>query len=79
MRNYKKLIFLLFSLVLSNASENSFRGKNKSEVLSGGIPLSFSNMVSEDYEILPSQLNAYRGSYLIIAPDGVVSYLDQFV
>ena len=79
MCNYKKLIFLLFSLVLINAEESSFRGKNKEEVLGSRIPLSFSNMVSENYKILPSQLNAHRGSYLIIAPDGVVNYLGDFV
>ena len=36
-------------------------------------------MVLSQYNILASQINPQRGSYLIIAPDGVVNYLDEFV
>ena len=57
----------------------SFRGKVKEDIIGQQIPLSFINMVSNNYNILPSQINPQRGSYMIIAPDGVVDYLGDFV
>ena len=79
MRNYKQLILISFSVLLLKADANSFRGKSLDQVLGQKIPISFLNMVSNNYEILPSQINPQRGSYLIVAPDGVINYLNDFV
>ena len=78
MRHFNKLI-ISFSLITFLMSEGlSFRGKTESEIISNPIPLSFTNYISKKYDILPQQLNPERGSYLIIAPDGLVEYLNTF-
>lgn len=78
MRHYQKLIlFILISSI--GFSEGSFRGKTKEQLIGQPIPLAFVNMVANEYNILPSQINPQRGSYLIIAPDGVMNYLPDFV
>ena len=77
MRFIKTLILLLSTFLFSN--ESSFRGKDRAEVLSGPIPLAYSHLISEAYNIPLSQLNAQRGSYLIITPDNMISHLDEFV
>ena len=71
------LLFLSFSFLLGEGA--SFRGKTEDQLMGRTIPLSFVNMVSDNYNILPSQINPQRGSYLIIVPDGVMSYLGDFV
>ena len=75
----KKLILLIFSFSLLLSESISFRGYAKDELIGQKIPLSFVNMISNNYNILPSQINPQRGSYMIIAPDGVVGYLGDFV
>ena len=75
----KKLILLIFSFSLLLGESISFRGYAKDELIGQKIPLSFVNMISNNYNILPSQINPQRGSYMIIAPDGVVGYLGDFV
>ena len=76
---FKKLInlFLILNILLS--ADLPFRGSSKDQIITNNIPLAFSNMILSNYDILPSQINPQRGSYLIIAPDGVVNYLDEFV
>ena len=76
---FKKLInlFLILNILLS--ADLPFRGSSKDQIISNNIPLAFSNMILSNYDILPSQINPQRGSYLIIAPDGVVNYLSEFV
>ena len=71
------LFILVFSFTLGESIP--FRGKIKEDLLGQRIPLAFVNMVSNNYNILPSQINPQRGSYMIIAPDGVVNYLNDFV
>ena len=79
MRYYKKLIlFIIISSILFS-KEYSFRGKQKDQIIGTAIPLSFANMVTNNYDILPSQINFQRGSYLIIAPDGLLQYLPNFI
>ncbi len=79
MRYFKKLIYLIFIVYFTEADTMSFRGKSKDQIIGQKVPLSFSYLVSENYNILPSQFNSERGSYLIIAPDGIINYLDDFV
>jgi len=79
MRHTQKLIVSLIACSLLVASETNFRGKSKDQLIGQPIPMAFANMVIDDYNILPSQINPQRGSYMIIAPDGVVNYLSDFV
>ena len=79
MYNIKKLITFLSCVGILIGENLSFRGNTKEQVLSQKIPLAFSHMVLSEYDILSSQINPNRGSYLIIAPDGVVNYLDEFI
>ena len=80
MHHIKKLTLLLtFSLSIPLAGEESFRGKSLDELAGTSIPISFMNLVSNNYDILPSQINPQRGGYLIISPDGIAAYLDDFV
>ncbi len=80
MRNTKKLILSISILsCLITADQQAFRGKTTNQLIGQSIPLSFVNLVSENYNILPSQINPQRGSYLIISPDGVASYLNNFM
>ena len=76
---FKKLVnILIISGVLFGAN-SYFRGYSKDQIISKKIPLAFSNLILSQYDILTSQINPQRGSYLIIAPDGVVNYLGDFV
>ncbi len=77
MRIFKTIAILLFSI--SFAAQSSFRGMNRTDILNGPIPMAFSNIISETYEIPLSQLNAQRGLYLIITPDNMEQYLDELV
>ena len=56
-----------------------FRGKSNEQLMNQPIPLAFANMVANNYNILPSQINPQRGTFLIIAPDGIIQYLGDFV
>ena len=76
---FKKLVYTLLFFGVLLGSSLSFRGNSKDQIIAKKIPLAFSNMVLSQYNILASQINPQRGSYLIIAPDGVVNYLDEFV
>jgi len=77
MRIFKTIAILLFSI--SFASQSSFRGKDRTDILNGPIPLAFSHIISESYDIPLSQLNAQRGTYLIITPDNMEEYLGELV
>ena len=79
MYNIKKLITFLPCVGILIGENLSFRGNTKEQVLSQKIPLAFSHMVLSEYDILSSQINPNRGSYLIIAPDGVINYLEEFI
>jgi len=76
-RIFKTIAILLFSI--SFAAQSSFRGMNRTDILNGPIPMAFSNIISETYEIPLSQLNAQRGLYLIITPENMEQYLDELV
>ena len=76
----KKLVLsLTFLFSILTAGEVTFRGKGLDELAGTSIPLSFMNLIMNNYEILPSQINPQRGSYMIISPDGIAAYLDDFV
>ncbi len=76
----KKLItFLTFSFTILFSDGMSFRGKTADQLIGRSVPLSFVNILTSDYDILPSQITPKRGSYLIISPDGIANYLDDFV
>ena len=75
----KLTLVLIISLSILCAGKASFRGKSLDELAGTSIPISFTNLVSNNYEILPSQINPQRGSYMIISPDGIAAYLDDFV
>ena len=79
MRHTQKLILFLLPFSFLFGEGVSFRGKTKGQLMGQAIPLAFTNMVTTNYNILPSQINPQRGSYMIIAPDGVSSYLADFV
>ena len=80
MHHTKELtLSLILTFSLSSAEGASFRGKTDEELIGTSVPISFVNMVSDNYNILPSQINPQRGSYMIICPDGIVGYLDDFV
>ncbi|MFL3014782.1 MAG: hypothetical protein ACJZ2B_03175, partial [Candidatus Neomarinimicrobiota bacterium] len=69
MHHIKKLtLLLIFSLSIPLTGEESFRGKSLDELAGTSIPISFMNLVSNNYDILPSQINPQRGGYLIISP-----------
>ncbi len=72
-----KAVILFISFL--SANEGSFRGKNLNDVLSGPIPISYSNFISNEYNIPISQLNSQRGSYLIISPDNMMDHLGELV
>ena len=79
--NLKKMYLIIyiisFSFLLGDGV--SFRGKTSEQLMSQPIPLAFANMVMNNYNILPSQINPQRGTFLIIAPDGIIQYLGDFV
>jgi len=79
--NLKKIYLIIyiisFSFLLGDGV--SFRGKTSEQLMSQPIPLAFANMVMNNYNILPSQINPQRGTFLIIAPDGIIQYLGDFV
>ena len=79
--HYTKKLILSLTLLFSipSAGEVTFRGKGLDELAGTTIPLSFMNLIANNYEILPSQINPQRGSYMIISPDGIAAYLDDFV
>ena len=72
-----KTIILFASFLFAN--DGPFRGKSLNDVLSGAIPISYSNFISEQYNIPIGQLNAQRGSYLIISPDNMLDHLGELV
>ena len=55
MYHYKQLILILLSSIILKGDSNSFRGKSKNDVLGQKVPISFVNMISNNYEILPNQ------------------------
>ena len=75
----KLVVSLIFLFSILSAGEVTFRGKGLAELAGTSIPLSFMNLITNNYEILPSQINPQRGSYMIISPDGIAAYLDDFV
>ncbi|MFL2998107.1 MAG: hypothetical protein ACJZ1Q_05105, partial [Candidatus Neomarinimicrobiota bacterium] len=78
MHYYKKLILITIISSFLLSEETQFRGKNKDQLIGSAVPISFVNMITSNYEILPSQLNPQRGSFLIICPDGVAQYMGDF-
>ena len=75
----KKLSIFIIILNIVFANELVFRGKSKERLIGTSVPLAFTKMISQNYNILPSQFNPQRGSFLIISPDGVSNYLGEFV
>ena len=75
----KKLVLTILAVNILFGTNLSFRGNTKDQIIAQKIPLAFSNMILNQYDILDSQINPQRGSYLIIAPDGVTTYLDDFI
>ncbi len=75
----KKLIPFLVIFSFLTANGKNFRGKEKEKLIGNPVPLAFSSMVTDSYDILLSQFTPQRGSFLIVAPDGVSNYLDEFV
>ena len=80
MYHIKKLVIFIFFISLSLSNDRSFRGMNKNEVLRSKIPISFRHLVTQGYDVLPQQLFLNRGSYLIIAREGLVQqgYVEVF-
>ena len=76
----KKLVFFImcFGAVLS--IDNRYRGLEKEQILRSKVPISFAHHIADSYDILPQQLSPVRGSYLIIAREGLVDqgYVDVF-
>ncbi|MGY8764674.1 MAG: hypothetical protein ACKVLE_08070, partial [Fidelibacterota bacterium] len=67
--NLKKMYLIIYILSFSFllGEGKTFRGKTIEQLTSQPIPLAFSNMVMNNYNILPSQINPQRGTFLIIA------------
>ena len=80
MYHIKKLVIFIFFISLSLSNDRAFRGMNKNEVLRSKIPISFRHLVTQGYDVLPQQLFLNRGSYLIIAREGLVQqgYVEVF-
>ncbi|MBT3589611.1 MAG: hypothetical protein HOD28_04540 [Candidatus Marinimicrobia bacterium] len=78
MRIYEKLILTILITSFGFADGITFRGKSVEAMAQETIPLAFQHFVESELD-LPHLTNLNRGSYLIIVPDGLVSYLDQFV
>ena len=74
---FVKALILFISFL--SANEGSFRGKDLNAILSGPIPIAYSNFISNEYNIPISQLNSQRGSYLIISPDNMIDHLGELV
>ena len=76
----KKLIFLFLLFGIAFSGQKTFRGLDKDEILRSKVPMSFSHHIASSYDVLPQQLTAVRGSYLIIAREGLVNqgYVDVF-
>ena len=76
----KKLIFLFLLFGISFSGQKTFRGLDKEDILRSKIPMSFSHHIASSYDVLPQQLTPVRGSYLIIAREGLVNqgYVDVF-
>ena len=75
-----KILILSYTVISLLFGEGvTFRGKTKDQLMGQAIPLAFANMITNNYNILPSQINPQRGSFLIIAPDGIMNYLGDFV
>ena len=76
----KKLIFLFLLFGISFSGQKTFRGLDKDDILRSKIPMSFSHHIASSYDVLPQQLTPVRGSYLIIAREGLVNqgYIDVF-
>ena len=79
MRVTQKLILTILTFSILCGEGISFRGKSKEQLLGQAVPLAFANIIANNYNILPSQINPQRGSYLIIVPDGIMNYLGDFV
>ena len=75
----QKLILTILTFSILCGEGISFRGKSKEQLLGQAVPLAFANIIANNYNILPSQINPQRGSYLIIVPDGIMNYLGDFV
>ena len=76
----KNLVFISVYLGILLSGQKSFRGLEKDHVLQTQVPLSFMHHIASNYDVVPQQLNPVRGSYLIIARDGLVQegYIDYF-
>ena len=77
MRILKTIVILSFSFLF--AAQPTFRGKDRTSILNGPIPMAYSRFIADTYNIPLSQLNPQRGSYLIITPDNMEAYLDDLV
>ena len=75
----KKLILSMTGFSILFGDGISFRGKSKEQMIGKSIPMAFTNIIANNYNILPSQIHPQRGSYLIIVPDGIMDYLTDFV
>ncbi len=73
------IFYFLFSLCFVYGEGKLFRGKTKEQIIGNPIPMAFTNMVMNEYNILPSQINPQRGTFMIITPDGIVNYLGDFI
>ena len=76
----KKLVFFILLIGILLPSQKSFRGLKKDQILHSSVPISFTHHIASNYDILPQQLSAVRGSYLIISREGLVNqgYVDVF-
>ena len=79
MRNNKKLLIFLLVSNLIFCNENVFRGLSMSELSQKPIPLSFRELLSDNYDVNLDNLKLSRGSFLIICPDIIIPYLDNFI
>ena len=76
----KNLVFISVYLGILLSGQKSFRGLEKDQLFQTQVPLSFMHHIASNYDVVPQQLNPVRGSYLIIARDGLVQegYIDYF-
>lgn len=77
MRFFKTIIIFTWSFLFANQPQ--FRNMDRDAVLSNRIPLAFQHQIAEMYDIPLSRLTPMRGSYLIITPDNMESYLGEFI
>ncbi len=78
MRFLKQLILLVFLYPAFGAGEVSFRGYSADELIPTAVPLAFKPFLQAS-GFNTDAIHFQRGEYLIVVPDGLLSYINDLV